>query len=105
MPEPEGSQLGQALDLVRHLFGCHLLPLLIEHSDHMMGIGPIDAGVPHRLLPSMHNGSWRSVAFYNSARGTTLYHRSTPGVWPRKNGLYTTVEPWGFTNLSSATVI
>jgi hypothetical protein len=101
----EGSQLGQALDCVCHLLGCYLLSLLIDHDDHMMRIGPIDASVPHRSLPSMLNGSWRSVALYNSARSTTLYHRSTPGVWLGKDGLYTTVEPWGVSSLSSATGI
>src|SRR5215472_9256430 len=71
MQSREGRQLGQALDRVSYLFGSQRLALLIDHDDHMMGIGPIDAGVPHRLLPSMHNGSWKSVAFYNSARSTT----------------------------------
>jgi hypothetical protein len=101
----EGSQLGQALDRVRHLLGSHLLPLLIQDDYDMMHVSPIDANVPHRLLPSLYNGPWRSVALYNSARSTTLYHRSTPGGWPRKGGLYTTVAPWGVSSLSSATGI
>src|SRR5215831_18644985 len=91
MQSREGGKLSQVLDRVRHLLGCHLLTLLIKHDHDVMLIGPIDAHIPHRSLLSMHNGSRRSVALYNSARSTTLYQRSAPGVWLRKDGLYTTV--------------
>jgi hypothetical protein len=105
MQRREGDQLGYSLHRVGHVFSCHLLSMLIQDDHDMMLIGPIDASVPHGRLPSMQNGSWRSVALYNSARSTTLYHRSAPGEQPRKDGLYTTVAPWGFTSLASATGI
>ena len=76
MQSQGGGQLGQAFDRVCHLFGSYLLPLLIQDDHDMMFIGPIDANIPHRSLPSRHNGSWRSRALYNSARSTTLYQCS-----------------------------
>ena len=51
--------------------GFYLLPLLIQDDYDMMHVSPIDASVPQRSLPSMQNGSWRSVALYTSARSTT----------------------------------
>jgi hypothetical protein len=34
--EQEASQLGQALDRVCHVFGCHLLPLLIQDGHDLL---------------------------------------------------------------------
>jgi hypothetical protein len=105
IPEPEGGQLGQALDGVVYLLGSHLLSLFIQDNDDLMRIGPIDASIPHEGDSLRSNGSCRSVAFYNSARSTTLYQRSAPGEQSRKAGLYTMVEPWGVGSLSSTTFI